>query len=163
MKGLKDSSEARIEARIKELDFVEEQLKDFESPIVYIFIKEDKRIIDLEKRKQLELILYIGKSKNGLYHIFNSQYEPKKEARKEANKMKLLICESNEQAIKLEVTLIQIYKPKYNKPFNNSYWNLVQTSSTIEELKQVNKDEAKKKADEMLKDLDLIKVLKSSS
>lgn len=119
-----------------------QELEIYYSPLVYIFIKKDFRSPNNEG-----IILYVGKSKNGINRPFDPYHNYAKEAKKEANELHLYICDDEQEAIKLEIELIRKYKPKYNKV------DEVNTEKKLRlEQERITQDrESKESADQLIK------------
>lgn len=85
---------------VGEMKTIQLEAKDVFAPIVYLFLKQEE-------------VLYIGGSSVGLGRVAQSFYA--RRLAQEATDVLLFPCESVEHSRSLEISMIQNFKPRYNK------------------------------------------------
>lgn len=134
------------------IELSKEALEFYMSPMVYLFIRKQgahshckdyhthlgESISELMKNGiECKKVLYVGKSKNGIQRPFSPTHQAS-EARKLSNEVQLHICDTEREALDLEIKLIKKYKPKYNSPWHPGHTNLniiEDTQNTIKKQK----------------------------
>jgi len=80
--------------------FTGREFRNLMRPLVYIFLRDDR-------------ILYVGVSSHGLKRALEAGHQ-QKEARSICDEVRILTCDSLEDALKLEVALIRQFQPALN-------------------------------------------------